>query len=122
MTQHQRANWPRAGLGKEKRKKRKRASLKLCSYLNDVSVSHDAHVDAVDVDENVTFLQILAARPVKNRLHLLAIGAVRDRETKAHGSFRDLHREEFHFSSSAAGRASQVSSVHQTSVASILVS
>ena len=70
-------------------------------YLNDFAVTEHAHVNAVNVDEDVALLQVLAARPVQDGLHLLAVRAVGNREPETHGALRDLHRDVLDF---GAGR------------------
>ncbi len=65
-------------------------------------MTHVSHVDAVNVNQDVAFLEILAARPVQYGLDLLAVGAVSDRESKSHSTFGNLHRQEFNLANRAS--------------------
>ena len=60
-------------------------------------MTHVSHVNAVNVNQDVSFLEILAARPVQYGLDLLAVSAVSDRESKSHSTFGNLHRQKFNF-------------------------
>ncbi len=66
------------------------------AYLDNFTMTHVSHIDAVNVYQDVSFLEVLAARPVQDGFHLLAVGAVGDREPETHSTFGNLHREEFH--------------------------
>ena len=78
-------------------------------------MTHDAHIDAVYVDKNVALLEILAARPVQYRLHLLTVGAIGYCETKTHCPFGDLHSQKFQF------EWRRQSTIHSTANASIAI-
>ena len=60
-------------------------------------MTHVSHIDAVNVHQDVSFLQVLATRPVQDGLDLLAVSAVGDGEPETHSTFGNLHRQEFHF-------------------------
>ena len=93
------------------KQRNKTKQMKCAVYLDDFCVTENPHVDAVDVDQNVALGQIFAARPVQDGLDFLAVRAVGDREPKAHGAFRDLHRQELDF---AARRRHDAGSVHHS--------
>ena len=65
-------------------------------------MSEDAHIDPVDVNEDVAFGQVLAARTIQDRLDFLAVGAVGDGEAEAHGALGDLHRHQLRLASGHA--------------------
>ena len=73
-------------------------------HLDHLGVGQDAHVDPVDVHQDVAFGQVLAAGPVQDRFHLLAVGAVGDGEPESHGALGDLHRHQLHLASDAQRR------------------
>lgn len=58
-------------------------------------MTHVSHVDAVNVDQDVSLLEVFATRPVQDGLDLLSVGAVGDGETETHSTFGYLHRQEF---------------------------
>lgn len=58
-------------------------------------MTHVSHIDAVNVNQDVSFLEVLATRPVQYGLDLLAVGAVCNREAEAHRPFRYLNSQEF---------------------------
>lgn len=59
-------------------------------------MTHVSHIDSINVNEDIAFLEVFATWSIQDGLHLLAVGAIGDGEPETHSTFGNLHRKEFH--------------------------
>ncbi len=73
---------------------RRHVALAVLEDAHDISVHHVLHLDLIDLHQNVSLLQSLTPGLVHDLLHFLPVSTVRYRETKTHGAFDNVYREQ----------------------------